>query len=124
MSAIARNVLDTVRIIDTRESEHDSYEICATAQASHDEEAGEMQVALDAFVRRFEMRGKDDLFRPGWLPKPDLVKTHISWDEAADGAKEIFNSWAHKVQRSIPAPTEWRRDASWLGPMKEKEPVR
>ena len=124
MSGIARNVLDTIRIVDTREIGHDSYEICATAKASYEEQSGEMQVALDSFVRHFEMRGKDELSHPAWLPRRDLVKTHISWDGAADAAKEIFNAWAHKVQKDIPPPSQWQRDASWLRVIEGKETVR
>ena len=114
MNAIARNVLDSVRIVDTREVGHDSYEICTTAQASYDDESREMQVDLDSFVRRFEMRGKDEIMRPSWLPRRDSVKTHVYLEEAPDAAKEIFETWAHKVQRAIPPPGEWRRDVSSL----------
>ena len=121
MNAIARKVLDTVRIVDTREIGRDSYEVCATAQASYDEESREIQVDLDSFVRRFEMRGKDQILRPDWLPRPDSVKNHVYLDEAPDAGKEIFDTWAHKVQRAIPPPSEWRRDVSWLRGWNDEE---
>jgi hypothetical protein len=122
MSGTARNVLDTVRIIETREIGHDSYEICATAQARYEEASSEMQVDLDSFVRRFEIRGKDQIVRPPWLPRRDSVKSHVHLSEAPDAAKEIFESWARRVQRAIPPSGEWRRDVSWLRLADAEEP--
>ncbi len=120
----ARNVLDAVRIVDTREVGPDSYEICTTAQANYDEESREMQVDLDSFVRRFEMRGKNEIMRPAWLPRRDSVKTHVYLEEASDAAKEIFDTWARKVQRTVPPPSAWRRDASCLRGANDKEMAR
>ena len=114
MNIAERKVLDTVRILETRELGHESYEVCATAQATYEESSRKMRVVVDAFVRRFEMRGRDEVLRPAWLPRSDTVETHLSLDEAPDAAKEIFGSWAQKVRKAIPSPNEWRPEAPWL----------
>ncbi len=109
-----RSVLDTVRILETREVGRQSYEVCATGRADYDENSREMRVDLDALVRRFEMRGKDEVFRPAWLPHRDSVRTHVSLEEAPDAAKEIFGAWAQKVRKATPSPGEWQPETSWL----------
>src|SRR3954470_17552334 len=106
MNISDRIVLDTVRIVETREVRHESYEICATAHASHDDATGKMRVALDAFVRHFEMRGRDEILRPPWLPRNDVVETRVSLEEAPDAAKEIFGSWAQKIRKTVPNSSE------------------
>src|ERR1044072_2785932 len=105
-----RTVLETVRIVETREVGHESYEVCATARATYDEPARKMRIVLGAQVRRFEIRGRDEILHPPWLPEDDMVETEVSRAEAPDAAKEIFTTWARKVQRSIPPTSEWQRD--------------
>lgn len=119
MSAIdkrtpARAVLDTIKILETREADRAAHEICATAVAVYDENARELRVELDAFVRRFEMRGRDLVLHPPWLPRRDTVKTRLDWLEAPDAAKEIFAGWSRKVRATIPPPEEWAAAAPWL----------
>lgn len=107
MNALERNVLDTLKIVETREANKELFEICTIAQAIYSEASGELRVELDAFVRHFEMRGKDQIARPLWLPRKDLVRTHTDLAEASEAAKEIFESWTNKVRKTIPAPQEW-----------------
>lgn len=114
MKILDRPVLDTVKILETRDVAHELYEICATAVASFDEDSRELTVELDGFVRRFEMRGEDQILRPPWLPRPDVVRTGADRAEAPEAAKEIFASWSQKVRKSIPPPAEWERHPRWL----------
>ena len=114
ISATTRTVLDALDIIETKSIDSDSYEICGCARALLDESSPELVIELDAFVRRFEMRGKDIQFRPGWLPRKDTVRMRTASDEAAEAAKEVFRSWVKKVRAAIPPSSEWRRDAPWL----------
>jgi hypothetical protein len=114
MNALDRTVLDTIKIVETREVGRESYETCAAASASYNEDTRELAVTLDAFVRHFEMRGKDEILRPPWLPRTDSVRTHTDRDEAPEAAKEIFQSWAGKVRKTIPGPEEWNRRPDWL----------
>lgn len=109
-----RAVLDTIKILETREAGRAAYEVCATAVAVHDEETRELRVGLDAFVRRFEMRGHDLVLRPPWAPRRDTVKTRVDGEEAGEAAKEIFDGWARKVRAAVPPASEWTADAPWL----------
>jgi hypothetical protein len=113
-TATNRTILDALDIIETKSIDAESYEICACAKAALDESGPELVIELDAFVRRFEMRGKDVQFRPAWLPRKDTVRMRTASDEAADAAKEVFGSWVKKVRGAIPPFSEWRRDAAWL----------
>jgi hypothetical protein len=119
MNILDRPVLDTVKILDTRDVRHEQYETCATATAHLDEEAHDMVVHLDSFVRRFEMRGQDQVLHPPWLPRKDTVHSHVNRDEAPEAAREIFHAWAEKVRKSIPTPTEWDQHPSWLQEMRK-----
>ena len=114
MKTLDRPVLDTVKILETREVRHEIYEVCATAFALLDEDSHELSVSLDAFVRRFEMRGEDQILRPSWLPRKDTVRTHVDRNEAPEASKEIFRSWADKVRKTIPTPLEWEGHPKWL----------
>ena len=114
MNERLRNLLETLRIVGTREVGGNIYEVCANGRASFDDETHRLEVALDSFVRRFEMRGKDEVLKPPWLPRQDNVKTEVSLDEAPDAAKEIFDAWTRKVRGSIPASSEWNAEAEWL----------
>lgn len=114
MTETARPILDSVRILQTREVGRSVYEVCATAQALFDETAQAMVLQLDCFVRRFELTQPDLVLRPAWLPKRDSVRIRLSADEAPTAAKEIFDDWTEKVRRTIPSPSEWRSDINWL----------
>jgi hypothetical protein len=120
MKIIERTISDSVQIVENKEVGRNSYEVCATALATYDETCGRMEVVLDGFVRRFEMRGHDQILRPAWLPRSDRVGTHVSLDEAPEAAKEILASWAQKVRNSIPGSSEWRPEAAWLHGAEEK----
>jgi len=121
MKMTERTLSDTVQIVENKEVGRNSYEVCATALATYDETCGRMQVVLDSFVRRFEMRGHDEILRPAWLPRSDSVVTHVSLDEAPEAAREILASWAHKVRNSIPGLSEWGPEAAWLHGAQEKK---
>ena len=107
MKTLDRAVLDTIKILETREVDHEIYEVCATAEAALDEDTHELVVKLDSFVRRFEMRGEDQILHPPWLPRKNVVRTHVEHSEAGNAAKEIFQSWAEKVRKRIPLTEEW-----------------
>lgn len=114
MKTLERPVLETLQILDTREVAHELYEICATARAAYEDSSRELTVNLDAFVRRFEMRGQDQVLRPEWFPRPDCVRLQVSHEQAADAAKEIFHTWSRKVRKAIPGADEWNGAPAWL----------
>ena len=116
-----RNVLDRLRIIDTREVAHEWYEICATGRATYDEETHQIKVELDAFLRRIELRGPDEVLRPEWLPPGEKVSLGVSLEEASDAAGEIFDTWAKKVGKCIPVSGDWHVNAAWLDSRQAKK---
>jgi hypothetical protein len=114
MSGHIPTLLERVEIIDTKFVNSALHEVCVSGEATYDEVETKLSVKLDAFVRRVEMRGKDVIFRPPWLPRPDHVEMRASREEASDAAKDIFRNWAKKVSKVIPGTSEWTPDASWL----------
>lgn len=102
MTATDRMVMDSVKILESREIHSADYEVCVTAQASYDDSSSEMSVKLDSFLRRVEMRRKDEILHPSWLPRTEVVRAHVTFEECSEAAKEILSSWAEKVRRTIP----------------------
>jgi hypothetical protein len=109
-----RIVLEALNIIESREVEGHVYETCASATAEYIEDSSELRITLDAFVRRFEMRGKDFRFRPEWLPRKDVVVMHAGPEEAGAASKDVFHSWAKRVKAAVPSVGEWKRCADSL----------
>lgn len=78
------------------------YDVWAVAEAQYDDARSELLVELDSFVRPADIRLKDTRIEPEWLPKKGKVAEHVSYDEAHEQTKEIFESWVRKVRRHIP----------------------
>lgn len=116
MTNTARAVFDGIKILDTKEVGQDLIEVCAAGQAAYDEASSEMAVETDSFLRRFQMRGKDQVWHAPWLPRKDTVHTHVAADQAHEAAKEIFKAWGEKVRKSIPPIGEWNDHPEWLQP--------
>ena len=114
-------LLDAIDIISTMEVGADSYEVCASCVARFDDIEEKLNVALSAFVRRFEIRGKDQIFKPPWLPKAETVRMGVTQGEALDAAKEVFASWVKRIRASIPPASEWARHNEWLAPGKDSK---
>jgi hypothetical protein len=122
-AADLRNVVDEVTILESREIGHDAFEICASVSATLDESTRELRVELESFVRQIIHAGKDLVLHPPWLPKPDSVKTHVSFEDAPEAVQEIAQNWRARVRKSIPPPSQWVKDAPWLRKsMKQIEP--
>lgn len=103
MTGTDRTVLDSTKILETREIDGKTYEVCATTQAILDEASSELLVQMDSFLRKVQLRGKDEILRPTWLPRTDTARLHVDLEESFDAAKEICNSWAEKVRRAVPS---------------------
>jgi hypothetical protein len=107
-------MLDALEIINTTEVGADAYEVCASCEAAFEDSESKLAVELNAFVRRFEIRGKDEISRPPWLPKPETVRMRVAREDASEAAKEVFASWVRRVRASIPSASEWARLPQWL----------
>lgn len=121
MTTQGQCVFQGVDIIATQEVGKETYEVCATCEAAFDEKESKLSVELHAFVRRFEIRGKDDVLQPPWLPRPETVRMGVDRGEARDAAKEVFANWVRRVRISIPPATEWMRHPVWLQTAKEHD---
>jgi hypothetical protein len=111
MAATNRTVLDSTKILETRELNGYTYEVCATTRASFDESSSELCVQMDSFLRKVKLRGKDEILHPSWLPRSDATRVHVPIDESFDAAQEICHSWAEKVRKSVPSE-DWLETAT------------
>jgi hypothetical protein len=116
IAADARNVLESIRIIETREAGARVFEICATASAAYYDDTHDLVVELASMVRAVHHDGPDEELHPSWLPRADKVRIHLDREEAPEAAKDVFQAWSRKVRESIPGSEEWREDAAWLKP--------
>ena len=89
-------------IIETFQEGDSEVEICATADTHYDPSAEKVYVALDGFARR--VGGPDgEHLPPYWLPPAERVSEHLSRNEAAAFAKDVFQSWVKKVRTAVPS---------------------
>ena len=121
MPTQSHGLFDGLNIIATEEVGTKTYEVCAKCEATFDENTSKLSVGLQAFVRQFEIQGKDEVSHPPWLPRAENVKMGVSHEEACDAAKEIFSSWVKRVRLSIPPTSEWLRHQEWFLAEKEKD---
>jgi hypothetical protein len=79
------------------------HEVCATAEGEYDEARSELVLHLDAFQKAADIRVKEEVQRPGWLPQPQTVREKVPREEATELAREIFHRWAGRVRQAIPS---------------------
>lgn len=92
-----KRVISISEIVAPLQMEGEACEVWASAEAGYDEATSELCVKLEAFLRR----SKDNKRLPVlWLPSTQNVREHVDFEEASPAAKEIFESWAHRVKRS------------------------
>lgn len=97
-----KRVLDTIEALGTVNAPDGVCELCASANAGYDEEAGKLQVQLDAFLRPVDVRVKERHFRAEWLPGNETVTEPVGREESGDVAREIFHRWVRKVREAAP----------------------
>ena len=90
------------RTLGTVETPQGTHELCVTADASHDEEAGRLVVKLEAFLRPTGLLVKEQHFRADWLPANETVTESIAREECHEVAREIFHGWVRKVREAAP----------------------
>jgi hypothetical protein len=79
------------------------YEVWAAAEGEYDEAGGELRLHLDAFQKLADIRAREELQRPAWLPKPQTVREKVPREEATELAREIFQRWVGRVRQAIPS---------------------
>jgi hypothetical protein len=98
-----KQVLYTSEVLGNVETDHGAGEVCVTAEARYDEDAGRLEVELDAFLRTTDLCAKEARLPAGWLPKAETVRESAGSDEAVDLARDIFHRWVRKVREAAPA---------------------
>lgn len=96
-------VIDISEIVGTFGRNGVTAEVCATAVGEFDEEAGQLRVALDSFVRPVDVRARETHEAASWLPGAQTVTEHISREEAGSVSREVFHRWAARVRAAVPS---------------------
>ena len=99
-SGFMRHVIDTSEVLGTIETAEGSFELCASADAGFDSNAGLLGVELRAFFRPVGKLAKASHLRFHWLPSNETVMETCSHDESTDVAKDVFRSWVRKVHEA------------------------
>jgi hypothetical protein len=97
-----KRIIDTSEVLGTLETPAGPCELCASAAASFDEEAGRLVMTLEAFLRPAALLVKERHFRADWLPKDETVTESVAREECHEMAREIFHRWAGKVRNTAP----------------------
>ena len=97
-----KHVIDTSEVLGTVDTPEGECEVCASAVAQYDEEAGRLRVQLEAFLRTTDLRKKEKRLTADWLPRPQTVIEGVGPDETVELAKEIFHRWVARVREASP----------------------
>jgi hypothetical protein len=97
-----KRIIDTSEVLGTVEAPEGVCELCASADASFDEEAGRLVTKLEAFLRPTDLLVKGRHFRADWLPENETVAESVAREECHDVAREIFSRWVRKVREAAP----------------------
>jgi hypothetical protein len=98
-----KHVIDTSEVVGNVDMREGECEVCASAVAHYDEDAGRLVINLDSFLRTTDLRKKERRLTAEWLPKPQTVTEGVGPDETVDVAKEVFHRWVAKVREATPA---------------------
>ena len=97
-----KRIIDTSEVLGTVEAPEGLCELCASADASFDEEAGRLVVKLEAFLRPTGLLVKERHFRADWLPENETVSESGAHEECHEAAREIFHRWVRRVREAAP----------------------
>jgi hypothetical protein len=98
-----KRVIDSSEILGTIDLPNGAHEVCATADASYDENSGKLVVQLNAFLRPVDFLAEEKHLTAAWLPKPQTANEIVAQEETGDVAREIFHRWARKVREAAPS---------------------
>jgi hypothetical protein len=97
-----QRIIDTSEVLGTVRMPRGLCELCGSAEASFDEEAGRLVVKLKAFLRSTDLLVREKHFRADWLPKDETVTESVAREECHEVARDIFQRWARKVREAAP----------------------
>lgn len=93
-----KRVISISEIVAPVQVESNPCEVWASADAGYNEANAELEVELGAYLRRSRDNKR---LSANWLPPDEKVSERVDFDEASSAAKEIFESWVHRVRRAI-----------------------
>ena len=102
VGAQMKRVIETREILGTVETPEGICEVCASANAGFDEDAGRLVLRLEAFLRPAGWLKKERHFRADWLPADKTVTESVAGEESGEMAREIFHGWVRKVREAAP----------------------
>lgn len=100
---IMRRIVSSSKIVGTCDWESIPAHISAHADASYDEGDSRLVVTLTALAEPADVFHHENWTQPPWLPAPQRVEEHVPFTDALMESRNIFQSWARRVQEKIPA---------------------
>jgi hypothetical protein len=97
-----KRVIDTSEVLGRVEESEATCDLCASADACFDEDAGRLVVRLKSFLRTTDLLTKERQFRASWLPEDKMVSETVSLDDCDGVARDIFHRWVRKVREAAP----------------------
>jgi hypothetical protein len=97
-----KRIIDTSEVLGTVQAPEGLCELCASADASFDEEAGRLVLKLEAFLRPTDLLAKERRFRANWLPQNQTVTESVGREECHEVARAIFHRWVRRVRETAP----------------------
>ena len=98
-----KRIIDASEVLGKVETADGIRELCASADASYEEDQSRLVVKLEAFLRNTDLVTKEKHFGAAWLPQPETVRESAQPEETVELAREIFQSWVRKVRQAAPA---------------------
>jgi translation initiation factor IF-3 len=99
-----QRVISISEIVAPVQIDSDACEVWASAEADYQEASKKLKVELGAFLRRSKDNNR---LAANWLPPDEKVTEHVELQDASPAAKEIFETWVHRVRRA----TEMRAES-------------
>jgi hypothetical protein len=97
-----KRIMNTSEVLGTVEMPEGICEVCASADASFDEDTSRVAVKLESFLRPTDLLVKERHFRADWLPANEMVTDSADLEECHDAVREIFHRWVRKVREAVP----------------------
>jgi len=97
-----KRIIDTSEVLGTVETPEGLCELCASGDASFEEDPGRLVVRLEAFLRPTDLLVKERHFRADWLPENATVTESVGHEECHEVAREIFHHWVRKLRETAP----------------------
>lgn len=97
-----KRILNVLEVLGLVEAQGNNYELCASADATLDQDAHKLHVRLQSHLRPVHA-AQPPATIPSWLPREENLIENSNEEEALDLARDIFRRWARKTREKAPA---------------------